>query len=130
MIAKKKVMSILLAILIILTSSMAVSARWSNVSDLWVGLSITNGKAVLSASVDGYSGTTNITAVAILERQNSDGTYTEIERWTNISANNWYLDWTSTRYVASGYTYRFTFTPTVYRNGTGETVSGSKSAKA
>lgn len=93
-------------------------------------MSIDGGKAVLSAAVDGYSGVTKITAVAVLECRNSNGTYTEIERWDNISENNWYLDWTATRFVAKGYTYRYTLTATVYKNGVGETVSGSKSARA
>lgn len=138
---KKKFMSVLFTVVIMLTtSSVAVNAAqsfppgiqpfWINTSDMVVGLSITDGKAVLSASVDGYSGTTKITAVAVLERKNSDGTYTEIERWDNISADNWYLDWGSTRYVTKGYTYRFTFSATVYKNGYGEPISGSKSATA
>jgi hypothetical protein len=103
---------------------------WSNTSDMMVVLSITDGKAVLSASVDGYSGVTEIIAVAVLERKNHDGSYTEIERWDDISDDYKWLDWTGTRYVATGYTYRFTFTATVYKNGAGETVSGSKSVDA
>lgn len=131
MIAKnKRLMLVLVTVLIILTSTTTVLARWSNISDVTVVLSITNGKAVLTGSVTGYSGTTKITGVSVLERLNSDGTYTEIERWDNISADNWFLDWSATRYVATGYTYRFTFIPTVYRNGVCETVSGSKSAGA
>jgi len=139
MIAKKKMMSVIFAVLILLTSSTAayavvpkalmdVQPFWVNTAAMTVVLSITNGKAVLSASVEAYSGTTKITAVAVLERLNSDGTYTEQERWDNISSDNRDLDWTSTRYVTKGYTYRFTFTPTITRNGVSETVSGSKSA--
>ena len=110
--------------------SIGIQPFWANVSDIVVGLSITNGKAVLSASVEGYSGVTKITAVAVLERLNANGTYTEIERWSNISANNRWLDWTATRYVATGHTYRFTFTATATRNGVSETVSGSISRPA
>lgn len=93
-------------------------------------LSITDGKAVLSTAVDGYSGVNKITAVAVLERLNSNGTYTEIERWDNLSSDGRYLDWSATRYVAKGYTYRFKLTATVYKNGVGEVVSGSKSTEA
>lgn len=140
---KKKMMLVVFAVLIFLTSSMAVYSApieldsspdiqpfWSNTSLMAVVLSITDGRAVLSATVEGYSGVTKITAVAVIERLNSDGTYTEIERWDNISSDNRDLDWTSTRYVAKGYTYRFTFSATVYKNGYSEPVSGSKSAKA
>lgn len=142
-VCKKKLMSALFAVLIALTSSMAVYATpiateayidvqpyWINTSDIMISLSIDNGKAVLSSAVDGYSGVTKITAVAVLERLNSNGTYTEIERWDNISSDSRWCDWTATRYVAKGYTYRFTITATVYKNGVGETVSGSKNTIA
>jgi hypothetical protein len=130
MMAKKRVALVLLGVLLILISCTSAYARWSNTSDITIDLSISNGCAVLSAYVAGYSGTTKITATAVLERKNSNGTYTEIEKWTNISSNSTSLGWTATRYVTKGYTYRFTFTPTVYRNGTGETVSASKSTNA
>ena len=103
---------------------------WSNTSDMGVGFTITDGKAELGAWVECYSGVTKITVVAVLERLNSNGTYTEIEYWDNISSNIRDLLWGSTRYVAKGYTYRLTFTATVYKNGNGEEVSGSKIAKA
>ena len=142
-VSKKKLMSVLFTLFIMLTSGMTTYAApnvaetqidiqpfWQNTSDVTISLSITDGKAVLSTAVDGYSGVNKITAVAVLERRNSNGTYTEIERWDNISSNSRYLDWTATRYVAKGYTYRFTITMTVYKNGVGETVSGSKSGAA
>lgn len=142
-VGNKKLMLVLVAILLILTPNVMVYATpnvpetqegiqpfWTNTSDVTVCLSITDGKAVLSAVVDGYSGVNKITGVAVLERLNSNGTYTEIERWDNLSSNSWDLNWTATRYVAKGYTYRFTITATVYKNGVGEMVSGSKSAVA
>ena len=137
-VGKKKLMSVLFAVFIILTSSMVAYAApnaaetridiqpfWQNTNDVTICLSITDGKAVLSTSLSGYSGVNKITAVAVLERLNSNGTYTEIERWDNLSSDNRYLDWTATRYVSKGYTYCFTFTATVYKNGVGETVSRS-----
>ncbi len=140
---KKKWMSVLLMVMVILTSGITVYAApnppetqakvqpyWSNTFDMSVWLSIDDGKAMFDASVTGYSGVTKITAKAVLERINSDGSTVEIDRWDNISSDSRFLDWGSTRYVAKGYTYRLTFTATVYKNGVGEVVSGSKSAQA
>ncbi|MCR6545520.1 hypothetical protein [Dehalobacterium formicoaceticum] len=141
-VSKKGLMPILFAFIIILTSNIANASSeiteaeaemqpfWQNISDVTVNLSITNGKAELAAAVDGYQGVNKITAVAVLERLNSNGTYTEIARWDNIRSDTRYLNWTSTRYVAKGYTYRFKFIATAYKDGVGETVSASKSAKA
>lgn len=142
-VGKKKLMSVLFVVFIILASSATAYAAsnvsgiqesiqpfWQNTSDVTICLSITDGKAVLSTVVDGYSGVNKITGIAVLERLNSNGTYTEIERWDNLSSNSWELNWTATRYVTKGYTYRFTITATVYKNGVGETVSGSISRNA
>lgn len=141
-VSKKGLMPIVLALIMILTSSIVNASSqiteaeaemqplWQNISDVTVNLSITNGKAELAAAVDSYQGVNKITATAVLERLNSNGTYTEISRWDNLRSDTWYLNWTSTRYVARGYTYRFKFTATAYKDGIGETVSASKSARA
>lgn len=131
MIAKnKKALSILLALTLLFSMTIAVSARWSHTSSITIGLSFSGSKGTLSYSVLGEPGTTKITGVAILERLNSDGTYKEIERWDYPSINDDYLPWGTHYYVSTGYTYRFTFISTVYRNGDSETVSASKSADA
>jgi len=141
-VGKKKLMSILL-VLIVLTSSMTTYAApnilkskvdiqpfWENASKVTVDLSIKDGKAVLSSVINGYSGVNKITANAVLERLNTNGTYTVIEQWDNLSIDSGKLTWTATRYVTKGYTYRLTLTAIVYKNGVGETVSGSMSAAA
>ncbi len=137
---KKKLWSGLLAVIMILATNFAVYAapanmsvptlpqlRWDYTSLVGVSLSIRNGKATLSANVDGYDGVTKITADAILERKNSDGTYTELASWDDISTDGKHLGWSAVRYVSSGYTYRFTLNATVYKDGVGEDVSGTKS---
>lgn len=101
----------------------AIQPYWSQTSAITIGLSFDGGKGTLSYSVLGNSGTTKITGVAVLERLNSNGTYSTVYTWTGISINSDYLPWNSTYYVSTGYTYRFTFTCTVYRNGTTETIS-------
>jgi hypothetical protein len=132
-------LSCLLSVVIILTTNLtAFAARtsldgvpdppfyWKYTSMVGLDLYINNGKAELSATVKGYSGVTHITAEAVLERQNLDGTYTKLASWDNISAQGRYLNWYAVRYVSKGYTYRFTINVTVYKDGESEEVSGSK----
>lgn len=60
-----------------------------------------------------------------LIKKNSDSTYTAVKTWNGLeAATGNMLIFDSTYYVTTGYTYRLTITATVYRNGTGETVSG------
>lgn len=139
---KKEVMSVLslLIVLISITNTYATSKateiqrgilpNWQNTSDITVALTINNEKAVLSTAIEGKRNVNKITAVALLERRNSNGTYTEIERWDNLISYSSNLDWTATRYVKKGYTYRFTIIATIYKDGVGETISGSKSTSA
>jgi len=47
-----------------------------------------------------------------------------VKTWDNLYAEDDVLVFDESWYVATGYTYRLTFTATVNRNGTGETVSG------
>lgn len=144
----KKSLSILLALTLLFSMTIAVNAQtnltsassqspggtiqpyWAQTSTITIGLSFSGSKGTLSYSVLGNSGTTRIDGVAVLERLNSNGTYTEITRWTGITINSDYLPWNATYYVSTGYTYRFTFTCTVYRNGTTETIPMSYSNTA
>jgi len=107
-----------------------VQLRWTNISSISVNLAFNNGKGTLWATVVGQTGTTKITGYAVLDRLNSDNTYTKINTWDNLKADCNILDFNETYYVTRGYTYRLTITPTVYRNGIGETASSSKSAYA
>jgi len=68
-----------------------------------------------------------ITGYAVLERLNSNGTYTQVTTWNNLSASGSFFMFDTSYYVSRGYTYRFTITATAYINGVGETVSGNKS---
>lgn len=103
---------------------------WSIVTSLSVSLSFNNGRGTLSGSVIGHPATKEITGYAILERQNSNGTYTQIAKWDNLRATGHYLIFSQTYYVAKGHTYRLVLTATAYKDGTAETVSGSRSAYA
>lgn len=139
----KKVWLLLFALLLIVTSNAKalvisraaeiqreIQPYWQNASEMIVALSINSEKATLSTSIEGKKGVNKITAVAVLERQNSNGTYTEIARWDNLISSSSTLNWTATRYVTNGYTYRFTITATLYKDGVGETITASKSTPA
>ena len=104
-----------------------IQLRWSNFCSLCVGLLFENGKGYLAFSIIAQPDTTKITANAVLERLNSNGTYTQVASWKDISKNATDLDWNTSYYVTRGYTYRLTVTATSYRNGVTETISGSKS---
>lgn len=104
--------------------------RWSNTSSVNVNLSFINGKGALGANVIGKPGATNITGTAVLAMQNSNGTYTTVKTWDNLSSANNILTFNATYYVTTGYHYRLTVTATVYRNGTYENVSGVKETTA
>jgi hypothetical protein len=101
-----------------------------NVASVTVGLSFNSGKGALTGSVVGYTGATQITGNAVLERLNSNGTYTQVASWNNLYASGNMLFFSETYYVSRGYTYRLTLTTTTYIKGVGETVSGSHSAYA
>ena len=104
--------------------------RWSNLVSILVVLGFDNGKGSLSATVIAQPETSRITGSALLERLNSDNTYTKIESWDGLSSSGDTMRFSANYYVARGYTYRFTFTATAYINGVGETASISKSTYA
>lgn len=111
-------------------SWITVSPQWTNTTSVNVNLSFDDGKGTCGARVLGKSGTTKITGKVVLARKNSDGTYTAVKTWSDLEATGDKLLFDKTYYVATGYLYRLTITATVYRNGTGETVSGSYEAYA
>ena len=107
-----------------------VQTRWTNLVSMAVSLVFDNGKGSLSATIIAQPETSRITGNALLERLNSDNTYTKITSWDGLSSSGNTLRFSANYYVARGYTYRFTFTATAYKNGVGETASSSKSAYA
>ena len=85
-----------------------------------------NGRATMSGSIIGNSGTTRITANAVLERVNPNGTFTHVASFNNLIANSDIWVWERHHYVARGHLYRLTITATVVRNGVSETISFSR----
>ncbi len=106
------------------------SPQWDNTTSIEVNLSVPNGKAICGVIVIGKPGTTEITGQAVLARKNSNGTYTNVKTWSNLRAVGDVFTLDGVYYVDPGYTYRLTATATVYRNGTGETVTAYHEAYA
>ena len=108
-----------------------IEPLWDNTLHVTVGLLINNnGRATMSGSVIGHAGTTSITVNAVLERANSNGTFTHIASFNNIQVEGDIWVWERPHYVARGHDYRLTLTATVVRNGTSEVVSLSRTTRA
>jgi len=104
---------------------MEIKPFWSNTAFMSVILHINNnGRAILSGSVIGNSGTRSITVNAVLERVNPNGTHIHIVSFNNLRATGIIWDWERSHYVARGHLYRLTLRATVVcRNGTSEVVT-------
>ena len=106
------------------------SIDWLNTASISVGLSIVNGRALMSGSVIGNTGTQSITVNATLERINPNGTYTHIGSFSDMRANGNKWSWERPHYVTRGQYYRLTLKATVVRNGVSEIAAHSKIAWA
>lgn len=104
--------------------------QWNNTTSVDVNLSFNGSKGICGACVIGRVNTSRITGNVILSRKNSNGTYTNVKEWIGLQATGNKLIFDKSYYVTKGYTYRLTINATVYRNGSGETVTGSFEAYA
>ena len=105
--------------------------KWANVGLIISNLSINNnGRATMSGTVMGNTGTESITVDAVLERVNTNGTFTQVGSWNNLHTNGSIWTWERAHNVARGHDYRLTLTATVVRNGVSETVSSSRTSTA
>ncbi|MCL2576490.1 MAG: hypothetical protein FWE27_00360 [Defluviitaleaceae bacterium] len=84
----------------------------------------------MSGTVMEQIGTERISVNARLERVNPNGTTTQIGSWNNLQATGFFWAWERVHFVERGHDYRLTLTATVFRNGTSETVSTSRTTKA
>ena len=80
-------------------------------------LSFTGTRADCAATVVAVSGTDYITATVTLKRKNGDGSYTTIKTWSGLYSAGNTLNFSSYRYVTSGYDYRLTISATAYKDG-------------
>lgn len=128
----RKLVALLIAVLLLCSSGTLASAsslrqnkeptRWINTSTIVSCLTFNGTTASCTVSVDGFKGTTRISATYELQLK-IGSTYSTVKTWT-ASANAEYLDWNDSYSVAKGYTYRLYVTANVTRNGTTETANG------
>ncbi|MCL2225402.1 MAG: hypothetical protein FWB96_10605 [Defluviitaleaceae bacterium] len=111
-------------------SYVPIEPLWTHTVSAVAGLEITNGRALMSGSVIGRPGTERISVNARLERINPNGSFAHIGTWNNLSATGTIWVWERPHYVARGHDYRLTLTATVFRNGTSEIVSISRTTRA
>ncbi|MCL1884581.1 MAG: hypothetical protein FWF81_12630 [Defluviitaleaceae bacterium] len=103
-----------------------VEPLWANIAFTSINLSFNNsGRATMSSSIIGNPGTTRITANAVLERANPNGTFTHVASFNNLISNSDIWIWERNHYVVRGHSYRLTITATAVRNGVSETISFS-----
>lgn len=97
---------------------------WVNTDSATASLNFSGNCADCTSEIFGKTGTTKITATALLKRVDGNGT-TTVKAWTGLSASgdSFYFD--RNYYVSSGATYEFEIDAKVYRNGKAESVSES-----
>ena len=138
---KKKIFMLLLAVSLLFTASMPAFAQekttasktasavgsgimqpqWVNTDVVTADLSFSGDRADCASIIHAKSGTTKITASAVLSRVTGSGTYA-VKTW-NVSSAGDSLYFDGQYYVASGYTYELDINAWVYRNGTVEYVT-------
>lgn len=97
--------------------------QWVNVSDIILTMNRDGGTVNWTGEINGYSGTTKISATFTLEKRNSSGKYEYVDSWTTSSTNT-YLYKAASK-TAAKRTYRLSVTATVTRSGITETVTDS-----
>ena len=102
----------------------AIQPFWLNVDSLRTSLTFSGNTAVCGARIIAVPGVVSITATALLERKNANGTYTEVKTWTGLSSSTTSLIFDGSHNVTTGYTYKLTITANVTRSGSTEIVSG------
>lgn len=106
-----------------------VEPFWENAAVINLDMTFSNGTITSTGVVVGRAGTTAVSATFVLAQRNTNGTFTEVDRWTARNGNNATRLTTSrtTRNLSTG-TYRLSVTASVVRNGSVEIVSGNHSA--
>lgn len=97
--------------------------QWVNVSDIILTMNYSGGAVNWTGEINGYSGTTNISATFTLEKRNASGKYEYVDSWY-ASSTKTYLYKAASKTGAKG-TYRLSVTAAVIRSGVTETVTDS-----
>jgi len=85
---------------------------------------------VMVETMHGNADTESFIVDAVLERENSDGSFTHIVTFAGLHANGNIWAWERPHMVARGHYYRLTLTATVVRNGISVVVSLSRTTLA
>lgn len=96
---------------------------WDNAEKASLNLSLTGGKAECVLDIRGTNKTTKITADIRLYRVNSNGSYTSIESWRNITSYGDSLKVSRSSAITPGYTYRVEAHIEVYNGSNVEDIS-------
>lgn len=100
-----------------------ITPMWTNTDLIDIDLSFSGLKANCYIDIIGKTGVTKITATAILQKKNSNGTFTNIKTWSNLSAVGSELIFSEYYYVTNGYTYRLTVNTNVYKGSGYESIT-------
>lgn len=110
----KRGLSILLASLLLFTlaplSAYAVRLpllrRWQNVADITMSLSFAQNKATCTLTIIGNPGTEEISATFYLQKENNNGTFSNLKTWTGLYTEGRILAFSDTYPVSLSETYR------------------------
>lgn len=97
--------------------------QWANVSSIFLTMNYSGGAVNWTGEINGYSGTTKISATFTLEKRNSIGKYEYVDSWT-ASSTKTYLYKAASKTAAKG-TYRLNVTANVTGSSGTETVTDS-----
>ena len=101
------------------TQYIEIDGYWQNTQSATA--SVNRQSSTVTASVQGATGTTSITATVRLQRQVGN-VWTTVQTWSNLSSSRTTLAFSESVSLTSG-TYRATITANVTRNGVTETVT-------
>ena len=110
-----------------LNPAYAASARYVHTSGAYAFLTFRDTSATCNVTIDGYAGTTGITADIWLD-QLENGRLTTVATWSDVSTGGRAFRFSEVRMVTRGKTYRLTVNATITRNGSEEYITKSVEA--
>jgi len=96
--------------------------RWSNTATITLNMSYSRGTISWSGSVLGKSDVTKISVTYTLYKQNSNGSYSKVDSWTDSTTSSTILVSSGSATGTAG-TYKLTISGTVTAPGGSESVS-------
>ena len=130
---KKKIMSAVLALVMLLSisaSAVSIMPLWDNADSCVPTLKFSGDTAICTVDVKGAVGTSRITTTMTLQKQNANGSYSDVHIWgTDVTYGQSATRTEFSTDCASG-NYRLVCKVTVYdADGVGETITVEATAK-